>query len=1075
MKSRHKTCSETPPPRSSSASNRSNYHFNGLAETQSDEDILGGLASEERVVTSLLADPEATPTRKPDRSLAASDSRDSMDYLGEAGNLLQPPLPGSSPQNSPCQRPSSPQSDRAPYGGSSPRPESQDLPQRYGPYDESIDYDGHGHGQPSDDIDPYADVQLLSMSTPDKSFAGNKSVSSMGDLDDEQSLDLPPRTPRSLFQHYRSHEDQMRNEEFTQVSDVPTQIVDAPSQLPAPHSYLEGIPTQVVDAPSQLGEVSARSMIVSTQQEDVATQIIDAPNQLASDPSHVMDISTQKEDEATQIIDAPSQLASVPSHVMDVSTQLEDVPTQILDAPSRMEIDSRAEMEDVPTQLVDEPTQLILPTNIPQTRRPSSPNLPTNQVDNQRPVRGHRHTTPAYSHPAKNTPRRFSPPASPRPIKDLIPWLKDLPASPSSTAPEASSSQSARSFPSNSTPRPLPAFQASQTEVLPQPVVLPCRGPSDMPLKEPSNRKTPIANPPTSSRKSSATRSVRKRRRSSSTEIVPDSTEEKCSDPASSEVEVPLSNLRLPKGKKAKRLGENNSLKRRKTAVKKEEEEEPESSEDELAKPVSRQQSTKTPKKGTTPKAGTPNTRSCRSASKLVKGLPADARTPNVKPSKDSKRPTTSKQATPTPHRASSSSKHHPIPVTEVFGLWREDGFYYHGLVTEFLEPDRFRILFDDNQTDVVHIDQMRRNELRPKDEVYVDNRSFTVRRIDGDQVYLDSTFGKASSGIGLLRIPSNTIASCWNDRRVDLDQVKPRQALARPRAASLVTTSSKTCPLFQGHGFVITKSVPKSSKRSTAELEELDVETVQRLIRTHGGTVVEDWSSVINFDGQHSSPHCWSLERAQCQWRGGEDKNNKIDKIFLLSNDHCTKPKFLTAIALGVPCVDTEFIRRSVDEGYLREWRDHLLEQGTAVFGDHAPCVTQTVSYNWCMSSGDLLSIMDNIVARMLLSGMRIFCHGSDFVKPSSKGRRDDTTANGSFVMIPPIFAAMGADEVVAARSQADAGHPMSYFDYIVVKSAKDKEKLDEECHGKVVSFGWVKNSLILGRLLPKEYRLIP
>lgn len=76
---------------------------------------------------------------------------------------------------------------------------------------------------------------------------------------------------------------------------------------------------------------------------------------------------------------------------------------------------------------------------------------------------------------------------------------------------------------------------------------------------------------------------------------------------------------------------------------------------------------------------------------------------------------------------------------------------------------------------------------------------------------------------------------------------------------------------------------------------------------------------------------------------------------------------------------------------------------------------------------------------------------------------------------MIPPIFAAMGADEVVAARSQADAGHPMSYFDYIVVKSAKDKEKLDEECHGKVVSFGWVKNSLILGRLLPKEYRLIP
>lgn len=74
---------------------------------------------------------------------------------------------------------------------------------------------------------------------------------------------------------------------------------------------------------------------------------------------------------------------------------------------------------------------------------------------------------------------------------------------------------------------------------------------------------------------------------------------------------------------------------------------------------------------------------------------------------------------------------------------------------------------------------------------------------------------------------------------------------------------------------------------------------------------------------------------------------------------------------------------------------------------------------------------------------------------------------------MVPPIFIAMGAEVVVCASGMRYIGHDLSYFDYIVVKNTA--ETSFQTSRAKVVSFGWVKNSLILGRLLPSQYESIP
>ena len=53
-----------------------------------------------------------------------------------------------------------------------------------------------------------------------------------------------------------------------------------------------------------------------------------------------------------------------------------------------------------------------------------------------------------------------------------------------------------------------------------------------------------------------------------------------------------------------------------------------------------------------------------------------------------------------------------------------------------------------------------------------------------------------------------------------------------------------------------------------------------------------------------------WTLTAKDIQWRRTKD----IDRVFLISDGTHQKPKFLIALALGIPCVDVEWLKAVMD-----------------------------------------------------------------------------------------------------------------------------------------------------------------
>lgn len=67
---------------------------------------------------------------------------------------------------------------------------------------------------------------------------------------------------------------------------------------------------------------------------------------------------------------------------------------------------------------------------------------------------------------------------------------------------------------------------------------------------------------------------------------------------------------------------------------------------------------------------------------------------------------------------------------------------------------------------------------------------------------------------------------------------------------------------------------------------------------------------------------------------------------------------------------------------------------------------------------------------------------------------------------MVPRIILCMGAARVEAIPDLKYASTELSKFDYVVVKECADVDRVS--AHANCVHFGWVKDCLIAGRLLP-------
>jgi hypothetical protein len=274
--------------------------------------------------------------------------------------------------------------------------------------------------------------------------------------------------------------------------------------------------------------------------------------------------------------------------------------------------------------------------------------------------------------------------------------------------------------------------------------------------------------------------------------------------------------------------------------------------------------------------------------------------------------------------RALTGSKLLSEEATKVFALWKRDGFYYPGMIYSHIAGPRYRVDFDDGTNDEVDIKKMRRHELQNGDEVNVTEASSSAVVLDTSQVELTGkvtieiddgqTLERIEVEVTNIRIAARAISKTWNDRTLAATSVVP---LVQPKLfkdspsqsrTSLASENSKRDvrmkPLLRT-GFVVTWSNNEWDGKEKLKV----VSTIKNL----GGTVLDDWFSIYPMNGKSSNANTrWIMDKEEVKW-SPPDKG--LANLFLLSDDASRKPKFLIALALGVPCISFAWLDAMVTE----------------------------------------------------------------------------------------------------------------------------------------------------------------
>ncbi|KAF8136560.1 hypothetical protein EV363DRAFT_1157573 [Boletus edulis] len=410
-------------------------------------------------------------------------------------------------------------------------------------------------------------------------------------------------------------------------------------------------------------------------------------------------------------------------------------------------------------------------------------------------------------------------------------------------------------------------------------------------------------------------------------------------------------------------------------------------------------------------------------------------------------------------------------PPTRIFALWKQDGHYYSGIVYSRGLKNKYLIKFDDGTEDEVELKNMRRRELLVGDRVitmldgvkcvvgnvsHADSQGWFILEIDDGEVVSTRQVGFPD-----VRIANRTIQSQWKQRTIVSEDIvtvirpKPPTDATPSKESVISTTSGKAQREFLKTGFVVTIN-PKNGE----PVQMKDV--AMRAIKQHGGFVIEDWSSVFTMEGKHSqSNKRWIAMPQDFRWKS----EINLDRVFLLSDDAHQKPKFLLALALGIPCISFEWLTK---EGEISsDWQQFLLPAG---YSDSLGArVSQIVDLDWGNCTEHLTDIMTSRVPFKLFSQKTVLCVGADLV-PLTPNRARKNVSEEASRYVPWIILCMGAAKVEAVTDtkQVPLGH-IQTFDYIIVKERNilGSVKLGNAVVGDV---NWVKDCLVTSRLSAPE-----
>lgn len=283
-------------------------------------------------------------------------------------------------------------------------------------------------------------------------------------------------------------------------------------------------------------------------------------------------------------------------------------------------------------------------------------------------------------------------------------------------------------------------------------------------------------------------------------------------------------------------------------------------------------------------------------------------------------------------------------PFTRVFGLWRDDQCFYPGEIRA-VTSGTFTVRFDDGNSGKLSAAELRYSRLVPGDRVRLcgadtdgapNNRQDLVvvgvdrpepvdrsdrqdADDDGPEVQLragDMVTLKDPDGTQ-CRLPVSSLlvtgfcGAQFHDRQPTTAELAAFEAPTSKRGESPRLTAapkpitipfmepsakSRSMLMFSRTAFILTKADRLKDGRASIDLEE------------YGATMI-DWPHLCKVDAVVSDP------TAPPKVTFAEADFADIDEIFLLSDRHCSTPKYLAALALGIPCLSTEFVLQSIKE----------------------------------------------------------------------------------------------------------------------------------------------------------------
>ncbi|KAL0071325.1 hypothetical protein AAF712_001181 [Marasmius tenuissimus] len=414
----------------------------------------------------------------------------------------------------------------------------------------------------------------------------------------------------------------------------------------------------------------------------------------------------------------------------------------------------------------------------------------------------------------------------------------------------------------------------------------------------------------------------------------------------------------------------------------------------------------------------------------------------------------------------------------QVFALSKADGHYFAGTLLHRDASGCCFVEFMDKSTVLLQLDQIRRSELRLGDEILWEEEmvgwqvtGLQVDKKGGIQVKTQLYGTEATHRLEEIRITMRTIMSHWENRKFEPSCAEILSLPVRDNGSVKPSTSSVKP--------AINKKRPSQFLREFAIIGTHISESVLKELAITGARNTGQWTDVLSF-GEHCDDRRWRLLKEDCGKIERMDLEG-ISRIFLVANAPYATPKYLMALALGVPCVSPAWLTEMVKEGCVKDWSQYLLPQG---FSEHLGLRTsQLVDMDWGNSPDHIHRIMDNAAPAKLFKGLNILCITED----------ENYTMNSTTNLLPAIILAMGAelvevvdsfdersrfvcssdkslfldpDEVEEFKKQGRETEPLEFHLTIYLRRTLGEAPSLEGSRAR--TWGWVKESLIASRLLP-------